>query len=52
MLPRKTTTEGLDGDLIYNLLVLEETASCTQKAYAASGTNVAVCDLISKLVIL
>ena len=42
LLPRKTTQEGMDPDEKYSLLVLEETASRSQKAFAACGTSVAV----------
>ena len=42
MLPRKTSTEGLDEGTVYSHLVLEETASKSQKAFGASGTSVAV----------
>ena len=42
LLPRKTTKEGLSERYLFTHLVLEETASRSQKAYAAFGTSVAV----------
>ncbi|ELT93743.1 hypothetical protein CAPTEDRAFT_227356 [Capitella teleta] len=42
LLPRKTSTEGLGGDQPpFHLLVLEETASRSQKAYAANDHVIA-----------
>ena len=42
LLPRKTTTEGLSPQHEFTGLVLEETASRAQKAFASFGCSVAV----------
>lgn len=42
MLPRKTTVRGLSEKSMYNLVVLEETISRSQKAFISNDTSVTV----------
>ena len=49
MLPRKTTKDGLAEDHNFKFLVLEDTASRSQKAFTAYDRHVAVCPLLTGL---